>query len=102
MNAIKKIVMFLLFILIQNKVSSQTQNNASVQDVTMNNSTPVNINSDVNHKSFTKVSSLITTNTQTFLPLNSIENNADPQNSANLDLILPQVIDSESMDTKPE
>lgn len=102
MNAIKKIVMFLVFILIQNKVNAQTQNNASVQDATMNNSTPVNINSDLNHKSFTKVSSEMTTNTQTFLPPNNIKNNADPQNSSNLDLILPQVIDSKSMDTKPE
>ncbi len=102
MNTIKKTVLFLVFILMQNKISAQAENNASAEDVAIKIATPVNINSDVNHKSFTSISAVITTSIQTLLPSNSIKNNVAPNNSSNLNLILPQVIDPKLMDTKPE
>lgn len=102
MNTIVKTFMFFAFILIQNKLGAQIENSSSVQEVAIKNTALVNINNDVNHKSFTSIGSEITTNKQPFFPQNGVKNSSDSQNSSNVELILLQVIDSKSMDTKPE
>lgn len=94
--------MFFALILIQNKLGAQVQNNSSLQNNFSQSTTPVNINNDVNHKSFTSINIGVSSNSQSLAPSGNIKNITNSQDSSNVELILPQVIDPATMDRKPE